>query len=381
MSEGLKTGQKIEQYTNPEVLKTPEIVIQEERGAQLFSILLKAENQEWGETETSLAKETVNYFKNKPINPEILKTIRNFYKEGVDEETLYNLALTYQHPERAEKVFEMAAKYKPHVKNLQEKHQAFLVILEKFDQDFSASPLVDKFTEALMRDKEERLKRMGETRKRVETIINFFKPDPKTTDVKKLLFVPTDPLYKSNSGRNFSAFPGEQIIISHVDNILNQNHEFSHGIINPIVEKLSERLTDEQKDEISRLASKTLKQDYGDEYFSLLCEEFIRTYTELVSKGEVPQTYGSFMQKINNIDEDQFQRFFTQSESSKTKCDELGINSITELKNQSKKYFERFEKNRLKDLIFKFYQEYLNRSNKENENFERFVLERFPKLL
>ena len=63
-----------------EVMKTPEIVVQEERGAQLFSLLLKAENSEWGETETLLAKETTEYFRDNPIDPEILKTIKNFYK-------------------------------------------------------------------------------------------------------------------------------------------------------------------------------------------------------------------------------------------------------------------------------------------------------------
>lgn len=62
-----KFESKTEQYTRPEVLKTPEIVIQEEKGAQLFSLLLKAENPKWGETETPLAKETVEYFKNNPI--------------------------------------------------------------------------------------------------------------------------------------------------------------------------------------------------------------------------------------------------------------------------------------------------------------------------
>ena len=77
-----------------EVMRTPEIVIQEERGAQLFSLLLKAENPEWGETETPLAKETVDYFRDNPLNLEIIKTIKDFHARGVDEETLYNLALT-----------------------------------------------------------------------------------------------------------------------------------------------------------------------------------------------------------------------------------------------------------------------------------------------
>jgi len=68
-----------------EVMKTPGIVIQEEKGAQLFSLLLKAENPEWGETETPLAKETTDYFRDNPLNPEIIKTIKDFYAQGVFE--------------------------------------------------------------------------------------------------------------------------------------------------------------------------------------------------------------------------------------------------------------------------------------------------------
>ena len=361
-----------------EVMKTPEIVVQEEKGAQLFSLLLKAENPEWGETETPLAQETTEYFRNNPIDPEIMKTIKEFYKEGVDEETLYNLALTYQHPERAEKVLEMAAKYKPHVKNPQEVYQKVLSLLENFDQTFSTSPLAEKFATEIERDKNERLQRMEETRERIKSLIDFFKPDSKTTDVKKLSFVPTDPLYKKNSGRAYSAFPGEQIIISHIDNIDNQDHEFLHGIINPIVEKLSKRLTDEQKEKISQIASEKLKQDYGDGHFSLLCEEFIRTYNDVLKRGERPQTYDNFVQKISGITEDQFQKFLTESVSLKARCEELGISTVDDFKNKSEKYFEKFEKNPLRDLIFELYQEYSDRQDKETENFEQFILKNFP---
>lgn len=360
-----------------EVMKTPEIVVQEERGAQLFSLLLKAENQEWGETETPLAKETTEYFMDNPLSPDILKTIREFHDQGVDEETLYNLALTYQHPERAEGVFEMAVKYKPHVKNPQEVYRKFLAVLESFDQSFSSSPLAEKFTTEIEQDKNERLKRLEETRKRIENLIDFFKPDSKTTNVQKLSFVPTDPLYRVNPGRNFSAFPGEQIIISHIDNVDNQDHEFSHGMINPIIDKLSQQLTEEQKEKISQLASIKLKQDYGEGFYSLLCEEFIRTYNDVLKKGEKPQTYESFVQKISSISEDQFQKELFQSKNFKARCDELGIATFDDFKNKSEEYFGRFEKNQLRDLIFNFYQEYSNRPDKETENFERFVLAKF----
>jgi len=361
-----------------EVMKTPEIVVQEEKGAQLFSLLLKAENSNWGETETPLSKETVKYFRDNPISPEILKTIKNFHEGGIDEETLYNFALTYQHPERVEKVLEMVEKYKPNVKNPQEVYQKVLTLLEHFDQTFSTSPLAEKFSAEIERDRNERLQRIEETKKRIEKLIDFFKPDSKTTNVKKINFVPTDPLYKKNSGRAFSVFPGEQIIISHIDNVDNQDHEFCHAIINPIVEKLSQQLTDEQKEKISQLASEKLKQDYGDDHFSLLCEEFIRTYNDVFKRGEKPQTYEDFVQKISSITEDQFQKFLADSQNLRARCEQLEIKTIEDFKNKSREYFEKFEKNQLRELIFKLYQEYCSRPNKEVENFEKFVLEKFP---
>ncbi len=362
---------------NFEVMKTPEIVIQEEKGIQLFSLLLKAENLEWGETETPLAKETVDYFRDNPLNPEIIKTIKDFHAQGVDEETFYNLALTYRHPERAEKVLETVAKYKPHVKNPEEVHQKLLALLESFDQTFSTSLLAKKFATEIEQDRSERLTRLAETRKRIENLIDFFKPDSKTTNVRKLSFVPTNPLYKKNYGISFSTFPNEQIIISHIDNIDNQDHEFLHGIVNPIVEKLSQQLTDEQKKKISQLTSGKLKQDYGEDYFSLLCEEFIRTYNDVLKRGEKPQTYEDFMQKISSITENQFKKFLTESENLKARCEQLGITSIEDFKNKSQEYFEKFERNQLRDLVFEIYQEYINRPDKEAKNFEQFVLAKF----
>lgn len=373
-----KSKEPEEKKTIFEVMKTPEIVVQEEMGAQLFSLLLKAENPEWGETETTLAKETADYFRDNPLSPEIIGTIKDFYAQGVDEENLYNIALTYQHPERTKKVLEMAKEYKPHVKNPQEIHKKVLALLESFDQTFSTSPLAEKFAAEIERDKSERLKRLEETKKRIEDLIDFFKPNSKTTNIQKLIFVPTDPLYNANSGRSFFIFSDEQIIISHIDNIDNQDHEFLHGIVNPIIKKLSQQLTDGQKEKITELANEKLKQDYGDEHFSLLCEEFIKTYNNFLKKKEEPQTYEDFTRKISYSNEEQFQKELTKSKNFKANCEEFGIITIKDLKNKSQEYFERFEKNQLRDLIFKIYQEYINHPNKEAENFEQFVLAKFP---
>ncbi len=363
-----------------ELMKLPEIVVEKERGAQLFSLLLNAENAKWGETETPLAQEIAEYFEKHPISQKILDEINNFHEQGVDEETLYNLALTYQRPERAKYVLEMATKYKPHVKNPEEVYQKFIKLLEDFDQTFSGGLLAEKIDLEVEKDKRLRIERLEETKTRIKNLIDFYKPDAKTSDIQKVSFVPTNPLHRKNSGRAFSAFPHEQIIISHIDNIDNQDHEFCHGIINPIVEKLSEKLTEKQKKKISELASGQLKKDYGENYFSLLCEEFIRTYNDFIKKDEKPQTYDEFAQKVSQFNEEQFQESMI-NEKTKSNFDKLKIRTLDDLKSKSKEYFEQFQKNMLQDLVFEFYQKYINRPNKESENFERFVLKNFSEIL
>lgn len=364
-----------------EVMKLPEIVFEEEKGAQLFSFLLKAENPNWGETETPLAKETVEYIKENPLDTEILEVIRELKTEGVDEEALYNAALTYNHPERVENLFEMVKRYKPHVKNPGNVQEKIIEILEKTDNYFSRSPLRAKFMEEVGADKSKRMERAGETKERLQSLIDFFKPDPKTTNIKKIRFVPTDPLYKKNSGRAFSAFTGEQIIISHIDNVDNQDHEFLHSVVNPIVDKMSQKMTANQKIEISALAKKELKNDYGEGYFSLLCEEFIRTYNDVIKKGKsLENSYESFLLKTKDISGEDFLAALRSDKTFKARCEEMHIETVEDFKDKSREYYDRFEKenkNELRGVIFEFYKEYAVRPDKEKVNFEQFALSKF----
>lgn len=362
-----------------EVLKTPEISVREEREAQLLSFILKAKNPEWGNDDTPLSIDVKNYFLENPLSSDVsgfLEEIRALQEGGVDEEVLYTLAFTYGHPERNEGAFEVITKHKSYIENPQELQQKLFHILEVFGQSFSSSPLAEKLSVEIERDKKARGEILNETKARIEKLIAFFKPDSKTTEIRKISLMPTDPLDRVNTGSAF-VFGEELVLKTHIDNPDNLEHEFSHSMINPIVEKLSQQLTDEQKEKISQLANKKLKQDYGEGYFSLLCEEFIRTYNDVFKKGEKLQAYEAFVKKISGISEEQFQKFLAQSKSLKARCGELGIITVEDFKNKSQEYFERFEKNQLRDLIFEIYQEYSNRPDKETENFEMFVLSKF----
>ena len=362
-----------------EVLKTPEISIREEREAQLLSFILKVKNPEWGNDDTPLSVDVKKYFSENPLSSEVsgfFDEIRALQEGGVDEEVLYTLAFTYGHPERNEGAFEVITKHKSYIENPQELQQKLFHVLEVFGQSFSSSPLAEKLRLEIEKDKKAREEILDETKARIERLISFFKPDSKTTEIRRISLMPTDPLDRINTGSTF-VFGEELVLKTHIDNPDNLEHEFSHSMINPIVEKLSQQLTDEQKEKISQLANKKLRQDYGEGYFSLLCEEFIRTYNDVFKKGEKPQSYEDFLLKISGISEEQFQKFLAESESLKVRCAELEITTIEDFKNKSQEYFERFERNQLRDLIFEIYQEYSNRPDKETENFERFVLAKF----
>lgn len=369
----------VKQKNNFEILKTPEIIIQDEEGAQLLSLILKAKDSKWGDADSPLAKATEEYFEVNPLNQEtveFLDEIRALQKGGVDEEVLYILALTYEHPERNEKAFEIIKEHKRYIKNPQELQQKLFRVIEAMKRLFSTSSLAEKFNSEAEQDKKARLEKLEETRVRMEKLIDFFKPDQTTTVIRKVSLIPTDPLYRKNAGRAF-VYGEELVLKTHIENTNNLDHEFLHSIINPIIDKLLEQLTAEQKKKISLLSSGKLKQDYGEDSYSLLCEEFIRTYNDVLKKGEKPQSYEDFQKKIAGISEKQFQELLEQNEGLKSRCRELGIVTIDDFKNKSQEYFERFEKNQLRDLIFELYQEYANREDKQNTNFEQFVLAEF----
>lgn len=366
-----------------ELMTSPELVSEIEWKFQLFSILLKAENPNWGGSESELAQETIVYFHERPLDSDIQNEWQSIIGElsefSVDEESLYNLTLAYGHPERLKKVFEMIALHKPNISNPEKIQQKFFLLLDLFEKNLP-DVLIEKFHTQLQQDKEKRIEAFREVKKRIEKLIDFFMPDSATTPVKKVNFIPTDPLWRINSGRNFS-FGEEQVIASHIENTENQDHEFLHGVINPIVDKLALKLTKEQQEKISSMASETLKRDYGDGWYSLLCEELIRSYNDVFKHSGKTVTYEDFHQKISGLTEESFQKYLSESVALRQRCQAMGIHNAEELKQKSRKFFDAFEKNPLRELILKIYGDYEGRSDKTGVNFEKFLLENFTSRL
>lgn len=229
----------IEKVSNNESIKTPEIVEQREFGAEILSKLLQSES-----LPSELARE--------------------------NEEVLFWLALTFEHPERAEKVFSLIEKYKDFVVDPE---QIKVKLLNIMDQSRS---MIDNAPHSHLNKKEYEA--------RVLKIIRYFKPK---NSFKKIIAVPADDIVGEQSGFSVS-IDDEILIFSPSTNPDNFDHEFMHGFINPIVEKINSILTEQQKQKIIELASEKYKdpEAYGEDWFSLLAEEIIRVYNTYLKNGE-----------------------------------------------------------------------------------------------
>jgi hypothetical protein len=367
----------------PEVMKLPEINVREEKGATLLSILLKGHNPNWGGHDNKLSDDVEKFFEQNPLDEKSIKfleDIKALEDGGVDEEALYNIALTYEHPEREEELFDFISKHKNYIKDPQELRNEVITALQQLES-ILPSELIDRFTETTSEDIEKRNQTIQEIQERIKNLIDFFKPSPQANKVRRIAILPTDFLYRKESGSAFQ-FGDEIILRSHIDNPGNLEHEFLHSVINPIVDRLSEKLSDEQKQKISILGSHRLRveENYGEGFYSLLCEELIRTYNDVIQRGEKPMTHEDFVQKINEIDEEKFAELLQKNKTLKSRCDQLGIKTLQDLKYNSQEYFDTFERNELRDIVFSFYQKYIQEKEKDDKiTFEDFVLKEFEK--
>ncbi len=372
-------GKKYESEAALEIMKLPEIIVGYERSEILLSILFKGYDNDWGGHKHELVSEVDDFFVENPLDKtgiDFLRQIGALNDDGVDEEALYEMALTMDHPERIIMVNEFILKNKDYIQNPENVREKLIEELHKLDASLPSS-LKSHFRQAISEDMQKRNDKIKETERQISELIDFFKPDPATTKIQLIKILPTDFLYPEQSGTAFE-FGNMTILRTHIDNNENLEHEFLHCIINPVVEKLAEKLSDKQKNKISEMGSYRLKieEGYGNGYFSLLCEEFIRTYNEVIQKNQKPLSYLNFMEKINEISDEKFQVALKSDEALKRRCDQLDVCTLDDLKNNSKKYYDRFGDGELRSVVYEFYQAYIKeKSQNERISFERFALD------
>lgn len=228
-----------------EVLKNPELVVRREIGVEILVDLLKSEK-----LSSNLAE--------------------------MNEEALFWLALTFEHSEREDKVFSLIKKHKESIDNPRKLQVELIEMLNQESQNKTEN-------------NEENIEKhdINQLSTRTKNIINYFKPKATTASITKVGVVEADDIVGEQSG--FSVSIGDEILVfSHSKNLDNFDHEFMHGFINPIIEKLQSKLTENQKNKIIELASEKYKNndEYGEDWFSLLTEEIIRVYNIYIENGE-----------------------------------------------------------------------------------------------
>lgn len=277
----------------------------------------------------------------------IAQSIQNYEDIG-DEEAVLMLALILDHPEWKDEVFRQINQYKPHIQNTEN-------IFKRISEDYSKSKQsID--TELKTEDEIWWTEHLPEMENRIANLIFYFQPRENTI-VSKVIIVPCNQLLPlKDTGRSFRV-GNVAIIMSHTENPDNFEHEFLHSIINPMTARMKEKIPQEK---VIALANNRHKGEgaYGNHALSLLNEELIRTYNDLIKKGESMQTFTDFENLFSSLDEGRFAKIVDSKSSTRARLKAMGISSLEDFKHQIREYYNRYEKNELREMIYRLYERF-----------------------
>ena len=283
---------------------------------------------------------------------------RSDYPDIGDEEALIWCALTADHPELHDHFLSELIKHKPHIAAPEELLQRI-----KDDMTTRTDDPINHESEIQQWQKD-----IPEVEGRISALISYFSPNYIPSRVQ---IIPSD-TFIINSGRGFRI--GDQVLISsHTGNLDNVEHEFAHSFMNETVERFAANLSPEQLSGLFALCNRDLRINYGDNV-SLLCEEFIRTYNNYIKKGELPMSLDEFKAKLTHLSEKDFDDIKTGNKRLSIRLQELAISSLQELRQRTAEYYNRFERDEMRDRLIIFYSDY-NEAKKTDPTlrFEQFL--------
>jgi hypothetical protein len=276
------------------------------------------------------------------------KAMERFGDVG-DEEAVFMLALTLGHPEWEGELLRQVKAYKPHIVDPEG-------LLGRIKADFESSGNESGQNESVLESSNGWNEHIPEVEERLAEINAYFNP-AEGEYPRRIVLVPSDTILSSaNSGSSYHI--GDTVVIlAHSGNIDNVGHEFLHGIVNPMTEALQERLPEQR---IVALASDKYKIDegYGEHALSLLNEELIRTYNDVVRNGEALPSLEGFKSRLSEITDEDLAGILASDPGTSRRLEQMGIASLDELKSRAEEYFERYMKNELREKIFGLYREY-----------------------
>ncbi len=283
-------------------------------------------------------------------NEKIKQILLALESDRVDEEMLYNLATTYK-TEFKEADFQELLKNKE-INNLTEVRDLFLEALELFEAEVTAAEK-DFFAQQTLDKVDQWVEKVPEIENKLWEINDFFKVEEVTPEV---LIQAYSPFLKKESGMAIIK-ENEIIIKTSIENEKNIYHEYLHSIINPIVQKVSEDLSEKEKEEMLMSANYKLQQDYED-FNSVLAETLIRTYNDYYTLKQTYPDFYTFWEKVNELSEKEFQGKIVEGESLYQFCLEKNIKNKQDFSNYQEEYYEKYVYDGLGEKCFQIYQDY-----------------------
>jgi hypothetical protein len=266
-----------------------------------------------------------------------------------DKEAVFMLALTLGHPEWEAEMLRQVKEYKPHVSDPEG-------LLIRIKADFEASKNMSEQNGSFIEVENSWMEHIPAVKERLSEINAYFNAEEGEYP-RKVILVPAEGIIKTdNSGSSFHVGDAA-VILSHAGNLDNVGHEFLHGMINPMTEELKHRLPEEK---ILALASDRYKIDdmYGEHALSLLNEELIRTYNDIIRSDGAPPSPEEFKKKIESLTDETFAHILTNEPHTGKRLKNMGINTLKEFQERSVEYYERYIKNELRERIYGLYREF-----------------------
>lgn len=218
-----------------------------------------------------------------------------------DRETLQWLTMTFNHPEREESVFLNIKENKDYITEDTRKIQKRLFeILSKYEIEDSS----------MVKSKESELK-VNEYSERVKKIIEYFKPIDLQSKVQRVIKVDADNIVDDSQQGWAIKIGKDAFILSHSTNKDNFDHEFMHTFINSIIDKLSDKFSENEKHQIMEIIDPRLKENYGNDFKSCLCEVIVRTYNDYF-KRDSEKYVGGLGYESNNRTYNLYQKYSNQ---------------------------------------------------------------------
>lgn len=275
-----------------------------------------------------------------------------FFQEKVDNKELLSwLALAYERDsEFKEYIIQEIVQYKDFErKEAEEIMKEFDAIMAKILDLVNLDQIIEPFVADNI---EERNEQLPELKEDLENALKFFKVKEGDIEIKEYIYLPTNPLYKKQSGNGMEV--GKYWFVNaEMDNRVNQVHEFLHSFINPITENI--KFSKGEQEKIKVLAPDWLLEQYP-EAMSLLNEVLIRTYKTGLETENDP-AFDVFKRKVLRKLPSELERFLVEE---RKRGFENFANNVADFQKEDvlKKYYERYEYNELTVRVWNFYQTY-----------------------